>query len=87
MRQTRRRRSGRCVQGRFLHKVVSQANNAGSHDSESTQHLAPVGVVDGGLANTQGNKIVNETSTEDPVTAGSKTSESGTGNGLDGRGR
>ena len=74
----------RVFQGYFLHKVVSQANNAGSHDGKSTQHLAPVGVVQGGLADTQGNKIVDEASTEDPVAAGSETGESGTGDGLDG---
>jgi len=69
---------------RFLHKVVSQANNAGSHDGKSTQHLAPVGVVDCSLANTEGNKIVDEASTEDPVAACSETGESSTGDGLDG---
>ena len=67
-----------------LHKVVSEANNAGSGDSKSTQHLAPVGVVQGGLANTQGNKVVDEASTEDPVAACSETGESSTGDGLDG---
>jgi hypothetical protein len=38
-----------------------------------------------GLANTQGNKIVDEASTEDPIAACSKTGESSTGDGLDGR--
>jgi hypothetical protein len=71
----------------FLHKVVLQANNAGSHDGESTQHLAPVGVANGSLADTQGNKVVNEASTEDPVAAGSQTGKSSAGNGLDGRAR
>lgn len=73
------------VRGCILHKVVSQANNAGSHNGESTQHLAPVGVVQGGLADAQGNKVVDEASTEDPITACSKTSEPSAGDSLDSR--
>jgi hypothetical protein len=48
-------------QGQLLHKVVSHADNASGHDGKSTQHLAPVGVTDGGLADAQGDKIVDET--------------------------
>lgn len=71
----------------ILHKVVSQANNAGSHDCESTKHLAPFGVVQGGLANAQGNQVVDEASTKNPVTAGSETSKTSASDGFDGCGR
>jgi hypothetical protein len=83
VRYTRQTRGRASIEGNLLHKVVLQANNASSHNGKSTQHLAPVGVVDGGLANAEGNKIVNETSTEDPIAAGSETGESSTGDGLD----
>ena len=75
------------VRGCLLHEVVSQANNAGSHDCESAQHLAPVGVVQSGLADAQGDEIVDKAATEDPVAACSETSKSGTGNSLDGGAR
>lgn len=73
------------VAGTFLlHKVVSEANNAGSHNGKATEHLAPVRVVQGGLANAQGNQVVDEASTKDPVTASSETSKASSSDGLDG---
>lgn len=69
-----------------LHKVVSEANNASSGDSKSTQHLAPIGVVELGLANAQSDQVVHKASTKDPVAACRKTCESGTGDDLNGGG-
>ena len=69
-----------------LHKVVSEANNAGSGDSKSTQHLAPVGVVELGLTNAQSDQVIHKTSTEDPVAACRKTGESSTSDDLNGGG-
>ena len=68
----------------FLHKVIFDTNNAGGHDGKSTKHLAPVGVVQGSLANAQGNQVVDEASTKDPVAASSETGKASASDSLDG---
>lgn len=66
-----------------LHKVVSEANNAGSGNSKSTQHFAPLRVVELGLANAQSDQVIDKTSTENPVAACSETGETSASDDLD----